>query len=362
MTSHSVTGSERLGTPKTKRTAIFALTRRGAGLAALICAGLPGSSCFCNRRYALPGMEPFVKIADVFPAAWREFDSIIFVMSCGIAVRTITPFLRDKFTDPAVVVADQEGRFAVSLVSGHIGGANELAERVAAITGGLAVITTASDLQEKPAIDLAAKEADLLIENRWMAERVEAAILDGEPLWIFDPEELLIRLLPADHGLKVIGPEDGLRSLGDASGIWVSEILAPGGLKCLNLRPVNLVIGVGCNRGTSAEEIVGFIRGKLEENGLAELSIRNLASLDIKSDERGLLDAARTFGRPIHFCSRVDIEGISVPNPSERVARHVGAESVCEASALWSAGTRELLVPKQKAGNCTMAVARVSSL
>ena len=153
----------------------------------------------------------------------------------------------------------------------------------------------------------------------------------------------------------------GSGALRASLGIWVSELLAPRGVKCLKLRPANLVIGIGCNRGTASEEIVGFIGEKLKENGLAPLSIRNFASLDIKSDERGLLDAAKAFDRPIQFCTRQEIEGIFVPNPSETVARHVGAKSVCEASALWSAGTRELLAPKRKAGNCTLAVARVSS-
>ena len=141
------------------KTAIFALTRKGAELAARISAQIPGSTCFCNYRYALPGMTLFGHISEVFPSAWRECDSIICIMGCGIAVRMVSPLLEDKTVDPAVVVMDQDGRFAVSLVSGHIGGANELARKVASITGGQAVITTASDLQDKPAIDLAAKSA-----------------------------------------------------------------------------------------------------------------------------------------------------------------------------------------------------------
>lgn len=273
----------------------------------------------------------------------------------------VSPLLKDKFTDPAVVVVDQDGRFAVSLLSGHIGGANELTKQVAAIIGAQAVITTASDLQDKPAIDLAAKAAGLRIENRRMLAGIEAAVLDDESLWIFDPEGLLLKHLPAGHGLRVVKEGVDFGSLRAGPGIWVSEILSPRGLKCLKLRPANLVIGIGCNRGTSSEEIVGFIVKKLKENRLAPLSIRNFASLDIKSDERGLLDAAKIFDRPIYFCVRDEIVGITVPNPSETVARHVGAKSVCEASALWSAGTRELLVPKMKAGNCTLAIARVSS-
>ena len=344
-----------------QKTAIFALTQKGAELAARISARIPGSACLCNYRYALPGMTLFGHISEVFPSAWRECDSIICIMGCGIAVRMVSPLLEGKTVDPAVVVLDQDGRFAVSLVSGHIGGANELAREVASITGGQAVITTASDLQDKPAVDLAAKSAGLRIENSGILSRIQAAILDGEPLWIFDPDGLLLKHLPADHGLRVISAAGDLGALRASLGIWVSELLSPRKVRCLNLRPANLVIGIGCNRGTPAEEIVGFVEKKLKENRLAPLSIKHFATLDIKSDERGLLDAARVFDRPIHFCAREEIEGIVVPNPSETVARHVGARSVCEASALWTAGTQELLVPKTKARNCTLAVARVSS-
>ena len=116
-------------------------------------------------------MTLFGHISEVFPSAWRECDSIVCIMGCGIAVRMVSPLLEDKSADPAVVVVDQDGRFAISLVSGHIGGANELARKVASITGGQAVITTASDLQDKPAIDLAAKSAGLRIENSAHAEQ-----------------------------------------------------------------------------------------------------------------------------------------------------------------------------------------------
>ncbi len=362
MTKRSVTSSGMPQNPcsSNKKTAILALTRKGAELAAGISAQIPGSTCLCNYRYALPGMTLFGKISEVFPAVWRECDSVICIMGCGIAVRMVAPLLEDKTRDPAVIVLDQDGRFAVSLVSGHIGGANDLARKVASITGGQAVITTASDLQDKPAIDLAAKSAGLQIENREMLSRIEAAILDEEAMWIFDPDGLLLKHLPADHGLRLVSAGENPEALRANLGIWASELKTLKGVRCLKLRPANLVIGIGCNRGTSSEELIGFIGKQLKENGLAPLSIRNFASLDLKSDEHGLLEAAKVFDRPIHFCTREQIEGIAVPNPSKTVARHVGAESVCEASALWSAGTRELLVPKRKAGNCTLAVARAS--
>ncbi|MDR3569798.1 MAG: cobalamin biosynthesis protein [Syntrophobacteraceae bacterium] len=362
MTNPLVISIEMPKKPGREKTAIFALTRKGAELAERISRRMPGSPCFCLERYAQkPGMIAFARLSDAFGSAWREYDGLVCIMGCGIAVRMAAPLLAHKTCDPAVVVVDQNGAFAVSLLSGHLGGANELARKVADITGGRAVITTASDIQGKLAIDLAVKSAGLRIENLAMAARIQAAILDEEPLWIFDPDGLLLRYLPPDHGLQVVEAPGDSAAFSASPGIWVSELLAPMGGECLEVRPQNLVVGVGCNRGTSSEEIVGFIKEKLKQSGLSPQSIRNFASLDLKADERGLLEAVKVFDRPIYFCARRDIEDILVPNPSETVARHAGVKSVCEASALWSAGTRELLAPKRKAGNCTMAVARVSS-
>jgi cobalt-precorrin 5A hydrolase len=386
MTNLSVTSSETpIKTDSGSGIAIFALTRKGAELAGRLREQLAGSACFCNFRHALPGMTGFLKISDELTSAWHNYRSIICIMSCGIVVRTIAPLLRKKTCDPAVVVLDEDGRFAISLVSGHLGGANELARKAAALTGGQAVITTASDLRGKPAIDLIAQKAGLIIENPAMLSTIASAVLDEEPLWIFDPKGILTRHLPADHGLEILpatwsvdretmgrdgeqpdsgkpgGDGEHLRTE-NAPGIWVSEFVAPAGMECLLLRPSTLVIGIGCNRGTMSAEITGFIEKVLGESCLSALSIRNFTSIDLKADERGLLDAAEAFERPIFFCTREEIVGITVPNPSEMVARHIGAESVCEASALWSAKSGNLLVPKRKSGNCTLAIALADSL
>lgn len=375
MTNPSATSSGTLRKLNKSGIAIFSLTRKGVELAARLREQLGGSRCFCNFRHALPGMSSFVKISEALPEAFNTYGSIICIMSCGIVVRTVAPVLKNKTCDPAVVVLDEDGRFAISLLSGHLGGANELARQVAAITGGQAVITTASDLRGKPAIDLLARKAGLRIENPAMLATIASAILDDEPIWVFDPEGILSRQLPADHSFEVLPPFTAADEFGahrgeaaktggehigteKTPGIWVSEFLAPPDMECLLLRPSNLVVGVGCNRGTSSREITEFIERIFRESRLSPLSIRNFTSLDIKADERGLLDAADAFERPVHFCTREEIAGISVPNPSEMVARHIGAKSVCEASALWSAGTGKLLVPKRKSGNCTLAIAR----
>jgi cobalt-precorrin 5A hydrolase len=189
---------------------------------------------------------------------------------------------------------------------------------------------------------------------------VARRILEDEPVWLFDPDHRLARTLPDE--VKVIRLEERANASDcdqENAGIWVSEYLAPADCRCLLLRPRNLVVGVGCNRGTSAEEILDLVRATFARERLCPLSIRNLASVDLKSDEQGMLEAAKELGRPIRFHTRREIDQVAVPNPSRMVLGHVGVESVCEATALLSAQSSQLLITKQKTANVTLAVARV---
>jgi cobalt-precorrin 5A hydrolase len=304
----------------------------------------------------------FERLRAVVPLVWNQYRGLVFIMATGIVVRQIASLLKHKAQDPAVVVLDERGQYVISLVSGHLGGANRLAETVARITKGRAVITTASDVQNQPAIDLIAQELGLEIENHAMLSPVARRLLEDEPVWVYDPERRLEPHLKA--GLNGVWLDEKPMTPGwdkAGVGIWVSEYLAPEGSQCLNLRPRNLVVGVGCNRGTPADEILNFLRSIFTRERLAVPSVRNLASIDIKSDESGILEAGRLLGRPVHFHSRLDIEKMAVPNPSRVVLAHIGVESVCEATALLSAQSSELIIPKQKAANVTMAVARVGS-
>ncbi len=243
-------------------TAVIALTRNGVRLALQIQAGLPECVCYVpeRHRFALAlGAVGFDRLAAVVPELWRRYRALVFIMATGIVVRQIAPLLKHKTRDPAVVVLDERGQYVISLVSGHLGGANRLAETIARITGGQAVITTASDVQKRPAIDLIAQKLGLEIENPEMLAGVARRILEDEPVWLYDPDR---RLAPALEGeVKVVRLEEWAK-LPDCdqehAGIWVSEYLAPAGSRCLLLRPQNLVVGVGCNRGTPVEEILGF--------------------------------------------------------------------------------------------------------
>ncbi len=361
---------EKRAHPHDSPIAIVAITRNGVRVAMQVQGKLSGSVAYVPERHGFAlamGAVGFHRIGNLFPEIWRRHRALICIMATGIVVRLIAPLLRHKTTDPAVVVLDERAQYVISLVSGHLGGANALARRVAALTGGQAVITTASDVDHKPALDLVALELGLEIENPGMLGRLARAILEEEPFWVFDPEGFLRpHVATLKNVMRLELPQasegsGGWPSLEGRPGVWVSELVPPSHLECLMLRPRNLILGVGCNRGTEAGEILRLIASTLDETGLSVHSIRNLASIDLKSDEPGLLEAARTLNRPVHFYPRGKLEGVTVPNPSPLVESHVGVQSVCEATALLSAESRSLLVTKRKTANATLAIARVAS-
>lgn len=349
---------------------IVAVTRNGVRVAMRIQGRLPGSVIYVPERHGFAlamGAVSFHRLGSLFPEIWRRHRALVCIMATGIVVRLIARLLRHKTSDPAVVVLDERAQYVISLVSGHLGGANDLARKIAAFTGGQAVITTASDVDNKPALDLIALELGLDIENPGMLARLARAVLEEEPFWVFDPEACMkpyLATLDNVVWLESTPAAEGSMeraTIEEGPGVWVSELVPPSHVECLILRPRNLVLGIGCNRGTEAAEVLGLIENTLGEAGLSLRSIRNLATIDLKSDEAGLLEAVRTLSRPIQFYSREELEGVAVPNPSSLVESHVGVQSVCEATALLSAESTTLLVPKRKTANVTLAIARAAS-
>lgn len=350
-------------------TAVIALTRHAVELALRLHIELPRSVCFVpvRHRFALGmGALGFERLGSLLPEIWPRYSAFVFVMAAGIAVRQIAPLIENKRSDPAVVVLDERGRFVVSLLSGHAGGANELALRVAEVIGAQPVITTASDVWNKPAMDLVARNAGLEVENPEMLARLTRAFLEDEEVWVFDPDGR-IRLSLGDYAkVRWILPDEPGRCIkylqnpdAPAPGLWVHETFPRlEGFEFLLLRPRNLVVGIGCNRGTPMEEMRNLLESVFQKYGLSLRSVRNLASVDLKSGEPGMIRLAEYLERPIHFYPKEELRKVCVPTPSRRVAHHIGVESVCEAAAVLSARNPSLLVLKQKSPNVTLAVAR----
>ena len=337
-------------------TAIWALTPGGAALAGRIAGALPGSTVFLKGAVAdtVDGAFIFERLQDEINRRFSAFSGHIFIMAAGIVVRSIAGHLVHKTRDPAVVVCDEAGRFAISLVSGHIGGANALAHTVSAITGGQAVITTATDVNQKPAIDIIATQNHLTIENPSAIKTVNMALVTDAPIYIHDPFGRVVPHLPPSQ----VKPFDDLPADQPAAAVFVDHIDLDLPGHVLVLRPGSLVAGMGCNRGTDMQEMRDLLEQTFRANRLSLASLRALASVDLKADEPGLLALADFLKIKRFFFTRQQLGTVArVPTPSAMVEKHIGVQSVCEAAALLAIQTGQLIVPKQKTANVTLAVA-----
>ena len=341
---------------KQRRTAIWAVTPNGAALARSIAGQIDNSTLFFSEKLALTddGTIPFSRLKQAIGEQFASFNAHIFIMATGIVVRTIAAHLAHKTTDPAVVVCDEAGQFAISLVSGHVGGANALAHKVATITGSQPVITTATDVNRLPAIDLIAVKKGLGIENPEAIKSVNMALLTGGRIGAHDPYGVVLPDLPAGR-VSTVAISD-LDRCGAA--IFVDHIRLDLPPRVLILRPGSLVAGMGCNRGTDAEEIRSLLEETCSKNGLAMTSLRALATVDLKADEPGMLALAESLDIPMKLFSRDRLNQVKqIPTPSATVEKHIGVKSVCEAAALLATHRGRLIVPKQKTRNVTVAIA-----
>ena len=342
--------------------AVYALTAGGANVARRIAAGLPGAVVFLPERLARPdlGERSFGRLAAALAANFQDFRGHVAAAAAGIVVRALAPLLGDKTRDPAVVVVDPEGRFAVSLLSGHLGGANDLARETARILGGQAVVTTATDAAGKPGLEVIARDQGLRIENMKALSRLSRAIVEDDPVPVFDPGDWLRPALaawPETFSFLTDPPPLDL----DAPLVYVGQTVIAAPDSWLLIRPPSLAVGLGCNRGTSVEELDGLLIEVFETHGLSRLSIRCLATIAAKRDETGILALAERLGVETIFFEAMELGRVRTPHPSAAVEKHMGVASVCEAAAMLAAGTDRLLAAKHKSRNATLAAAETSS-
>ncbi|MEU7563137.1 precorrin-3B C(17)-methyltransferase [Streptomyces eurythermus] len=275
-------------------------------------------------------------VKEAVRAAFAECEQLVCFLATGAVVRLLAPLLAGKAADPGVVCVDEGGRFAVSLLGGHGGGANELAREVGALLGAEPVVTTATDAVGLPGLDT------LGLPYEGAVAAVSRALLDGEPVALAAEVPWPLPPLPvADEGAYTVRVTDR-----DA---------VPGEREVL-LRPPSLVVGVGASRGAPAEEVLALVEGALREAGLTARSVGELATVDAKAGEPGIVAAAERLGVPLVTYSAEELAGVEVPNPSAAPLAAVGTPSVAEAAALLRGG--ELLVPKRKSAMATCAVVR----
>lgn len=302
----------------------------------------------------LTGLYPDARVlrfkSEAVPELWNDCRNLIFIMATGIVVRTIAPLINDKKIDPAVVVLDEKGKFVISLLSGHLGGANKIAEEIANFLGGEAIITTASDVNNMTPVDLWAEENNLVIENWELVPQIVTRGINNGAVRVYQEAEIK---LPDDF-LKVLNPGFADVIITNRRCIDICGCHVKGQLY---LRPKNLVVGIGCNSGTSEDEIENAVKNTLEENNLSFLSIHSIATVDKKGDETGLISFAGKYNLEIDTFTPDELNSVNGIQKSEAAFKATGAISVAEPAALLTSGADNLLVPKQKIGNVTVAVA-----
>ena len=330
---------------------IVSYSERGSETAEGVAAGLRrrGHECRCYAppAYCQPDTIPLEKSAQAWAReSFREAGALVFCCAAGIAVRAIAPSVEDKREDPAVVVVDELGKFAVPVLSGHLGGANKLSLAIAEDIGALPVVTTATDLNGVFAVDVFAKSNHLRIENMQLAKEVSAALLAGKKVGFCSD-------LPCERPLPA-----GLTRECAPLGICITSDRdkAPYD-KTLRLLPERFAAGLGCRRGKSAEELEAFFLRRLADCGVGPDELRCVASIDLKKDEAGLLALCRKYALP--FVTYPAEQLAAVPGDfsvSEFVKKATGVDSVCERAAVLASGGR-LIRRKTAADSMTFALA-----
>ena len=294
-------------------------------------------------------------VGTLFP----RMDALIFVTAVGIAVRVISPYIKDKLSDPAVVAVDDTGRFAVSLLSGHLGGANKLASILAEKMGATAVITTSTDRHGLMAYDLLAAQINGTVERLEDLKKISMAQLAGKQILVYADANIQLEF----PGMgRLLRSEEDLQEKARYGAVWISSRndpprLAPG-VPLAVIRPPTLTVGLGCRKGTPAQDILEAVQRALKTSGRSPASLCQLASMDVKAGEPGLLEAGECLGVRVRFFSKDEVRTVEhLFNSSSFVHEAVGTGSVAEPCAYLGSGRGKMLLGKTAWKKITVALA-----
>lgn len=348
--------------------AVFALTERGAVLAKRIGEIYPQAHLYIPTKHKETIQGKDIRYYDtplknVITNCWPQYDYFVFIMAAGIVVRTIAPLLENKLKDPAVMVVDEKGQNVISLLSGHFGGANEFTNELAKELKANAVITTASDVEGIPAFDDLARKNNCVMENVQGLRDIAAAMLEGKLIALYSTVNIKLQL------------PDNVKIIDDLAQVDVSNFA---GLVCITekadintdnisrknitfviLRPKNIIIGIGCRKGMENEKIMSALSLVLEKNNISEKSVVCLATIELKKDEPGLVQAGTELNVPLKWVTADEINKIeSNFTSSEFVKTQVGVGAVCEPAAWLMAVKPILLTTKTAVSGVTVAVVK----
>lgn len=337
--------------------AVFAFSRDGCNVAKII-----------NKQYVseVYTVERFAEeysfitiekgITESVGQCFLRVDALVFIGACGIAVRAIAPYVKSKTTDPAVIVIDDQAIHAISLLSGHLGGANELTIELAALLGATPVITTATDVSGKFSVDDFARKHGCILDNLSLAKEVSARILNEDVFFLSDfsyPQEM-------PFGLRITEELKRQNERVDVElGIYLTYHKRNPFDKTLRLIYPSLHIGIGCRRGTSLKVIQELLNEVFFSFELDQKAIKSISSIDLKRQEEGIIELADCYRVPFFCYSSGRLkEAPGEYTASDFVASVTGVDNVCERAAVLSSGSKELIVKKKSMNGVTIAVSK----
>ncbi len=296
------------------------------------------------------------KIIELF----KNSNALICLFSLGAVIRLIAPYLKDKKTDPAVIVIDDKTNFVISVLSGHIGGANELTQEISEKLTALPVITTAADVNKTIAVDLVGREFGWKIDDETTVTKISAHMVNAEPIGVFQQtgNKKWYKKLPKN--VIIYNSLEELKKSNSKAHLIISDTIIDNGLaqESVIYRPQSLVIGIGLHWDTTKDTIKDGIEHCLEKFNLSSKCIAKLVSIKKPEDVQGLIDLGKEMQIPVEYVNREELAEIITPNPSSTVKAFEGTASVSEAAAI-KVSNGELIVEKQKfPPNLTIAIAR----
>jgi cobalt-precorrin 5A hydrolase len=361
----------------TRGIVVVAITRVGVETAlkikkALANSGLT-SAVYAPKKYCQNGVIPLEKgFADFFKESFHSTDALVGVTATGIIIRAVAPYLESKLVDPAVIGVDATGKFIISLLSGHYGGANELTKIIAEGIGGTAVITTATDVTGKLSVDDLARCLHLSIQNPESLVAVNSAVVNGDHMVVVLLGDVQIpteqvgcyeikRAQSASEALEIInGYDAGAIVTGQPlprNAFTIDKVVKPFTI----LKTKRIVVGLGARKESSAQSIVEAVEKALEETHLLLANVERFATVDIKRDSPQMIEAADQLGKPLDFLSVEALRSVNhkdLSPDSEMVQRKIGVGGVCERAAILKAGkTSKLILKKTKLNGVTVAIA-----
>ena len=348
-----------------EKTAVLAITKNGVVIGQNLKKFFPDFEIFAPLKlsndsgdivwYAESTSEKIVHL-------FKDNNALICLFSLGAVIRLIAPHLKDKKTDPAVIVIDDKTNFVISVLSGHIGGANELTHTIAEKVGATPVVTTAADVNKTIAVDMVGREWGWVIEDDSTVTEVSAHMVNEEQIGVFQDAGRKDWYKKLPKNVTIYDSIDSLRRSDARACLIISDRVFDDKMEdkvSVVYRPKSLVIGIGLHQNTSKETIRGGIDACLDRFKLSEKSITGMASIKKPQDVKGLIDLGREMGLVVRHVDREELAEITAPNPSETVMAFEGTPSVSEAAAIKVSGG-QLVVEKQKfPPDLTIAIARI---